>query len=262
MPSFYGVFMRTLLITIILSILASPVLASKIRVDKMNIDFTDTNQHAESIHVYNGSTETAYVAIDLIEVIDAGLSTEHRVLYRQLRGGDATVKIDESTGYELRDIKGSQLVITPSKMIITAQSGRAAYGTVKIIRVGKMEAVERIYRLRVRPVIDGFQMSEGQNIGLKLLVGYELLVTVHPNEKIVSQVLEKNKQGYLLKNTGNVNFYIEKAQHCIAKICTKLNAKRVYAGDNYNLPLTVSEGVFKYNRRVGVKSTPMEIALK
>jgi hypothetical protein len=97
------------------------------------------------------------------------------------------------------------------------------------------------YRVTVKPVAGEVEGSES---GLKLLVGYDLLVLVRP--PVIRNSVRADRKGseLTLINQGNASVELAEGKQCEAggKICRPLPAKRLYAGTSWTQKLSGSAG--------------------
>lgn len=187
------------------------------------------------IEVSNSSTEPLYLRVTPYEIINPGTA------------GQQKVKIDNP--------KEAGLLVSPNKMVV-APNGRKL---VRFVNLNKKSDEEKVYRVLFEPVSGEVK---GDETGLKLLVGYEVLVLTEPNRLDSKLDAERTSSGLMLKNTGNSNIYLRGVKQCpdgdeAATQCINLQDKRLYPGNQWKLSLTQDWPVFlemgvgaKWTRRV------------
>ena len=102
--------------------------------------------------------------------------------------------------------------------------------------VGPREARERVYRVTVKPVAGPLSAAE---TGLKLLVGYDVLVLLRPAD-LRSNLVARRVDGRLtFRNEGNASLELIDGRQCVAgrNNCTPLPGKRLYAGAEWSQEL-------------------------
>ena len=108
-------------------------------------------------------------------------------------------------------------------------------GQRKLVRVSEIAPPgerERVYRVTVKPVFG--EISADQS-GLKILLGYDVLILVRPAqpEAIISAM--RSGDSVTFRNDGNVSVELEHGRQCDAtgKLCSDLQGKRLYAGAHW-----------------------------
>jgi P pilus assembly chaperone PapD len=97
---------------------------------------------------------------------------------------------------------------------------------------------ERVYRVVVKPVVGGVDSSVS---GLKLLVGYEMLVMVRPsNAGPVAIDAKRTSNQLILTNRGGSSVELVVGQQCPARSvkCSPRSSKRLYAGASWAQPIS------------------------
>lgn len=199
------------------------------------VDFSDARTQRDDVWVVNDGPERAYVEIDPAEIVHPGLPDEKRV----------TEPDPEKRG----------LLVSPSRIILEPKQRRM----VRLVVVGH-RAAERIYRVRIHPVVAPAETNKNQpapkksGIGIKLLTGYDMLVIVRPLNP-VAQVTARREGGELVfKNTGNTNALLLNGIQCSAsgKECKNLPAMRLYAGASQTITTPYQTPV-SYEVQAGAK---------
>jgi P pilus assembly chaperone PapD len=188
-------------------------------------------QARADIEVFNNGPDRTFVAIDPREVVDPGTKRE----------SSRTDPDPEMLG----------LLVSPARMILEP-------GQHKFLRIAALttNGRERIYRVTVKPVVG--QLSS-QGSGLKLLVGYDVLVLVRPPEIRPHVTGVRSGDLLTLRNDGNVSVELVDGRQCRAstKICEALSDGRLYAGAEKVVKVG-SERRVEYKLRVGNKSIPLD----
>lgn len=194
------------------------------------VELSPGGQARADIEVFNNGPERTFVAVDPREVVDPGTKGE----------SSRTDPDPEILG----------LLVSPARMVLEP-------GQHKLLRIAALSPTgrERTYRVTVKPVV-GQLSSEGS--GLKLLVGYDVLVLVRPSE-IKPHVTGTRSGGLLtLKNDGNVSVELLDGRECreSTKICDALPEGRLYAGAEKVVKVS-SERRVEYKLKVGNKAIPV-----
>jgi P pilus assembly chaperone PapD len=193
--------------------LAAPVSAAQaeISLSQLVVELQAGKHDRQDVEVANTGPDPAYVEVDPREILAAGTPAE-------------TARTDP-------DPDKLGLLISPTRLIL--QPGQR-----RLVRIATLAAAapgERVYRVTVKPVVG--KLSAAQS-GLKLLVGYDMLVLVRPAVLTPSVAVTRTGNSLTITNTGNVSVELSEGRQCdAANRCTALPDKRVYAGASWTQPL-------------------------
>ena len=185
--------------------------AAKLAISQLIVELAAGASTAD-VEVVNDSPERAYVTIDPRQVVDPGT-----------HGQQAFVSPDpEKLG----------LLVSPRKMILEPGQRKR----LRIAAVGAPSSVERVYRVTVKPVVG--EVSGGDT-GLKMLVGYDLLVLVRPADPAPRISASRSGETLTLVNRGNSSAELVDGRQCNAagQDCVELPVKRLYAGASWTQTL-------------------------
>lgn len=175
------------------------------------------------VEIWNNSPERAYLVAEPREIVDPGQPTE-------------TVRRDA-------DPEKLGLLVSPTRAILEP-------GQRKLLRIASLAGVpqrERVYRVTVKPVTGALTSDQS---GLKLLLGYDVLVMVRPAAAAPSIAATRSSGKLLLRNDGNSSVEMFDGRQCDASggACVNLPAKRLYAGAQWQIDLR-SSGPVEYSVR-------------
>jgi len=200
------------------SVLVLPQGASaEIVLSQLVVDLTPGKSGRGDVEIWNNDKERAYVLVEPNEVLQAGTPTERRVAERD----------PEKLG----------LLVTPARMILEP-------GQRKLLRVspiGGVPARERVYRITVKPTVGSL---EANVTGLKLLIGYDVLVLVRPTG--ASNRLTGRREGsqLVIQNEGGSSVELAAGKACKGKAdCRDLPGKRLYAGAEWRVEVPAGVAV-------------------
>ena len=197
-------------------VLAAPVHAELV-VSQLIVDFKPGAARTADIELFNNGDERAYAVVEPRELLRPGTLSEERV---------ATP-----------DPAKLGLLASPARLILEPKQRR----TLRIAAIAAPGTQERVYRVTVKPVTGDVAGSE---TGLKLLVGYDLLVLVRP--PVIRNSVRSTRKGsqLILLNEGNASVELAEGKQCdpAGKICQELPAKRLYAGASWTQELPRSNG--------------------
>jgi len=183
----------------------------EMRLDKVIVDFSDGATRRDDIEVTNGGKEVMYVSVAPAEIVRPGLEGQERRTYR------APMEMG--------------MLVSPTRMIL--EPGQSKPVRLSILK--PPEERDRIYRVKIAPVV-------GQTIatrsGLRVLVGYDVLVIVRPKNAKPEIVGERDGRKLTLRNTGNTNALLIGGKQCDeSKKCVDLPTTRLYAGTTWTVDL-------------------------
>lgn len=190
---------------------ASPASADLV-LSELIVELQPGNQAREDVEIWNNSPERSYVAIEPREIIDPGLSSQ----------SDRKDPDPQKLG----------LLVSPSRMILEP-------GQRRLLRVAALLPAadrEHVYRVTVRPVVGGIQSND---TGLKVMIGYDVLVLVRPTQPIPRVSAVRTGRALRFSNSGNVSVEVIDGRQC-AKArsdCTELPGKRLYPGASWTVDL-------------------------
>lgn len=183
---------------------------SELILETLVVELNDDDDGVEDIEIYNSGSERQFVSVE------ASLIEEPGVANRRVSNADP-----EALG----------LLASPGKAILEP-------GERRLIRLATLSDEvddEQVYRVLVRPVPP---IDEPSASGLNIMVGYDVLVLVRPDQ--VSRALHGQIENDILtlRNEGNASVELLKGSQCSAPDrCKDVPGKRLYAGETYTISL-------------------------
>ena len=176
------------------------------------VELQPTKHMREDLEVWNDSPERSFVAIEPREIINPGSPTQ--------------------SVHQDPDPEKLGLLVGPSRMILEP-------GQRKLVRIASVSTSsdrEHVYRVTVKPVVGGI---ESEDSGLKVLVGYDVLVLVRPAQPAANVSASRNGRSLTFSNSGNVSVELVNGRQCKAQQaqCTELPGKRLYPGASWSVDL-------------------------
>ncbi|MFK7793765.1 MAG: molecular chaperone [Gammaproteobacteria bacterium] len=137
--------------------------------------------------------------------------------------------------------KSAGLLVSPNKLIVPP-NGRKL---LRFVNLNPKSTEEKVYRVSVTPVIGDLSAKKS---GVKILIGYEVLVIVHPVQGDFNLTYERTNNNLIISNQGNQNVLLRKGTQCPAGIddenlCEHYPGKRLYPGNTWSLDLTKDQPV-------------------
>jgi len=189
-------------------------LAAQLQVSPLIVELQAGKHDRQDVDVGNAGSDRIYVEIDPREVLNPGSTPE-------------SARTDA-------DPEKLGLLVSPARLILEP-------GQHRLIRIATLPGVadrERVFRVTVKPVVG--KLSSAQS-GLKVLVGYDMLILVRPT--VPNPVVTGTRSGDALtiRNDGNVSVELDDGKQCAAPgHCTALPSKRLYAGQSWTQQLNGS----------------------
>ena len=160
------------------------------------------------IEIANNSSERSYIAVEPREILAPGSASERP--------------------FVSPDPAALGLIASPARMVLEPRQRR----TIRLAAISSELQRERVYRVTVKPVAGDVSSDES---GLKLLVGYDLLVLVRPTKPVLALVAKSDEHGLTLTNNGNASVELSDGKQCdkSGAACNPLPSKRLYAGASW-----------------------------
>lgn len=183
---------------------AAPAAAGLI-ISQLIIEFKAVGPRARNVEVSNDSDERSYIVVEPAEIVDAGTVREHRVASPD----------PEKLG----------LLVSPTRFVLEPHQRRE----LRIAAIGSAVQRERVFRVTVKPVAGRVAGTES---GLKILVGYDLLVLLRPIPAKDDLKVERAGNAVTVTNLGSSSVELADGKQCdaLGKACQSLPGKRLYAG--------------------------------
>ena len=94
--------------------------------------------------------------------------------------------------------------------------------------------LEHVYRVMVKPVVADVQSEDS---GLKIMVGYDVLVLVRPLQSAANVTAARSGKRLTFRNAGNASVEIVDGRQCKDGQCSDLPGKRLYPGMSWSVDL-------------------------
>lgn len=202
------------------SLLSAPV-SAELAISQLIIEFGAGSLRAKDIEIFNDSPDRSFVSVEPREIIEPGTPNEHP--------------------FTSRDPEKLGILASPARLVLEPHQRR----TLRIAVIGPQSENERVYRVTVKPVTGDVA---GDESGLKLLVGYDLLVLVRPSVKKTDIRVMRAGHSLMLINHGNSSVELSDGKQCDenGKNCQSLPGKRLYAGASWEQSLPrLTEGEYR-----------------
>ncbi len=190
------------------------------------VELTPGDHARSDIEMWNNGKSEIYVAVDPREILAPGTVSQ--------------------TSRNDPDPEKLGLLVSPARLVLEP-------GQRRLLRIASIAPSdrERIYRVTVRPVVGKLT---SQISGLKVLVGYDMLVIVRPSELRPHVSGSRVGDVLTLKNDGNVSVELVAGRACeqSRKICEDLPDTRLYAGAEKTVKLSADRRA-EYKVKVGTK---------
>lgn len=195
------------------TLLAATPARAELVLSELIVDLQSGKHVRDDVEIWNKSDERAFVAVEPRQILNPSLAnqSEHRDPDPEKLG----------------------LLVSPTRMILEA-------GQRKLLRIATLAPAttrEQVYRVTVKPVIAGVQAPDS---GLKILVGYDVLVLVRPPQALPNITVTRNGRALTFNNQGNVSVEIVEGRQCNSSRaeCKELPGKRLYPGASWTVELS------------------------
>lgn len=190
-------------------------------------DYLDGDKSTYMKRVFNGGTSTAFVKVNILEMI-----YDEDGSYRE-------VPLQNQAGATARD----GLMASPARLIVPANGTQ---GT-RLLFMGNRDT-ERYFRLRFVPVVpqsdDDFAVTDEERAeyqeslaaGVRVLAGYGTVFFVRPKNTRFDTAIEDDGKRYTLRNKGNSVVVIDEFKDCAAAApqdCRPTLRHHIRAGRSY-----------------------------
>lgn len=176
------------------------------------LEFQPGGQAQKDIEIISRSKDNDYVVTEVSEIINPGTPNQ----------SERPLENPEESG----------LLVTPDKVVLSAGSRRV----LRFVSMKEPGEHERIYYVTVKPVIPG--LNQNNKLGLKVLVGYRVMVIVRPAITKADFSAQRTGKTLNFRNTGNTNLLLQQGRQCAsAKDCRPLAVERIHAGQSKTLML-------------------------
>jgi P pilus assembly chaperone PapD len=158
---------------------------------------------------------------------------------------------DQQKREKITNPKKAGLLVSPNRLIIPPRGKKL----IRFVNLLPKRLEEGVYRVVIEPVIGDVKSEQN---GVKVLIGYEVLVLVQPNELVTDLNAERSAKSITLSNNGNSNIFLLSGKQCPEGVtevssCNELGSKRLYPGNSWTLPLNHDTPV-EYQLSVGTKN--------
>lgn len=176
------------------------------------VELAPGKQMSDDVEVLNDSPERAFVAVEPREIVNPGSATQ--------------------SSRQDPDPEKLGILVSPARMILEP-------GQRKLVRFADLAPPadrERVYRVTVKPVTGPIQSDAS---GLKVLLGYDVLVLVRPAQLHPDVLGLRSGRSLTFNNRGNVSVEVVDGRQCPAdhSACTPLPGKRIYPGGTWRVEL-------------------------
>lgn len=203
---------------------------AELMLSQLVVELTPGDRGRSDIEIWNNAPDRAYVTTEPREILNPGTPNESRK-----RNPDP-----EQLG----------LLVSPSQLILEPGQRRL----LRIAAIAPASDREHVYRVTVRPVVEGLSAPSS---GLKVLIGYDVLVLVRPKNPAPHVSGARQGNQLILRNDGNISVELVDGKQCIGSACTDLPGGRLYAGAEKRISASPT-GRVQYTLKAGDKVIPVQ----
>ena len=204
-------------------LLCSSLAQAQLAVDRIIIDISPDEPPREDVRLANtSSTETLYVQVDVLEVDKPGTPDEQRKI------------VDDPA------LIG--MIASPTKLVLPPGSSQL----VRLVSLLPPDDQDQVFRVNFTPVTGDLETEE---TSVRLMVGYQALVIVRPDEPEADIQAVRKGNVLTLSNAGNTNVYLDAGRECKTdklEACTAITGNRLYSGNSWDIELA-GDGPVAFN---------------
>jgi hypothetical protein len=232
-----GIMFKTrMLVAVVMATIALPSMASSILLSKNTMYFDKNANTRDIVEVRNvGPEKKAYFKTELREVLNPQKGTKSEY---------STTKDPSELG----------LFVTPNKAVLSPQQKSV---NISVVNTNKELEKERVYRVDVTPVIPRIENSGEVGAKFKVLMAYDILIHVQPENPIQSFEHRYDEERFYFSNTGNTHVELRNGKQCtVDDVCSELPNGKVYADNTVKATLLPDTSRVEYDlvtRGVGVE---------
>lgn len=198
----------TLLLAFWIGVFATNPALANMALSNAIVHFEPGEPTRQDVEISNMGTEPLYVKIEPKVVLNPGTDAEERAL--------------------ITDPREHGLLVTPNRLVIAPGSAQV----IRLVNIKGADDAERIFRITARPIAGEFEATTS---GLKVLIGYEVLAIVYPQNPKPNLEVTRTGRTLTVTNTGNTNVFLQEGFQCkdpkaAVEDCTALPGKRMYPG--------------------------------
>jgi len=214
------IFCRTALV-VMASVMLSISAHAQMALNKVVVDFADPATRRDDIKITNTGSETLFVLVEPAQILDPGTKQQKRL--------------------SVRDPGKFGLLVTPNRFVLKAKQSKI----LRIVVLKPAEDKDRIYRLSVKPILGNV---EAQQTAVKVVFGYDVLVVVRPATGKAAVSAKRQGKSITFSNAGTTSALLTNGKQCdnAGKNCADVPPKRLYAGNNWTVPLKYETPVEYY----------------
>lgn len=201
--------------------LISTVSEADMVLNKSIIYFEPDSPTREDLEIQNSGSDPLYIQVTPKVVKKPGTEEQSREIFD--------------------NPKEAGLLVSPNKLIVPP-NGRKL---LRFVNLNPRPDEEKVYRVSITPVVGDLT---AKNTGVKIMIGYEVLVIVHPKNGFIDLAHQRNKRMLSLANNGTQNVLLRKGTQCPPGVvdeseCHQLPGKRLYPGNTWSVDLESDQPV-------------------
>lgn len=199
-------------LAVLAGLICSEAAEADIVLSQLIVDLQNGKHMREDVEIWNNSPDRTFVAVEPREILNPALPSQ-------------TARVEP-------DPEKLGLLVSPTRMILEPGQRRL----LRFAALTSDAAHEHVYRVTVKPVAGTVQSKDS---GLKVLVGYDVLVLVRPSVSNPDVRAVRNGRTLTFVNGGNVSVEVVNGRQCgmSRAHCVELPGKRLYPGASWSVEL-------------------------
>ncbi|RUM93513.1 MAG: hypothetical protein DSZ28_08085 [Thiothrix sp.] len=198
-----------------LLILSPPASLAEMILNNSIIHFEPGQPNRQDIVVENSANEPLYLKVTPYSIFNPGT--------------------EEQSREKVVNPKKSGLLVSPNKLVVPPKGRKL----IRFLNLNPRRNQEGVYRVAVEPVAGKLIAKKA---GLKILIGYEVLVLAQPTNPNPKLIATREGQNLKLSNKGSTNIHLLQGKQCPpqsthAEDCKSLRNGRLYPGNEWTISL-------------------------
>jgi P pilus assembly chaperone PapD len=215
-----------------LSLLSPTVSLADMILDNAVIHFESGKPNRQDVVVKNTSNKPLYIKVTPYSIINPGT--------------------DQQSREKVINPKEAGLLVSPNKLVVPPKGRKL----IRFLNLNPKRDQEGVYRVAVEPVAGKLVAKK---TGLKILIGYEVLVLAQPVNPEPKLVAKREGRNLNLSNEGSTNIHLLGGKQCPQKSastedCESLRSGRLYPGNKWTVLLPHDESV-QYQLAIGTQNS-------
>jgi len=224
--------LRLLLVPACLFMLTPTASLANMILNKSIIHFEADKPNRQDVVVENSGNTPLYIKVTTHSIFNPGT--------------------DQQSRKKIVNPKESGLLVSPNKLVVSPKGRKL----IRFLNLKPKRHQEGVYRVAIEPVAGKLIAKK---TGLKILIGYEVLVLAQPINPAPKLVAIREGRNLTMSNEGQTNIFLLEGKQCPSKStktedCVSLQTGRLYPGNKWQISLPHDAPV-QYQISIGTQNS-------